>query len=152
MPSRNMSTQSSARADTSSIRTEGEEPSSSSTSLLRQGSCATDSPEELRGASVQIVDTVSQQQLHREHAKLPLGEPTGRHLDRSTEPEEPEVGKEIYFIGCIDILCEYGLKKQLEHHYKAAKHGEKVGAQNFSVVDPVQYSTRFYNFVAEALD
>ena len=60
--------------------------------------------------------------------------------------------KEIYFIGCIDILCEYGLKKQLEHHYKAAKHGERVGAQNFSVVDPLQYSTRFQNFVAEALD
>ena len=68
------------------------------------------------------------------------------------DPEEPEVGKEVYFIGCIDILCEYGLKKQLEHHYKAAKHGEKVGAQNFSVVDPLQYSTRFQNFVAEALD
>ena len=59
---------------------------------------------------------------------------------------------EIYFVGLIDILCEYGLKKQLEHHYKAAKHGEKVGAQNFSVVDPLQYSTRFQNFVAEALD
>lgn len=35
-------------------------------------------------------------------------------------------GKEVYFVGLIDILCEYGLKKQLEHHYKAAKHGEKV--------------------------
>ena len=55
-------------------------------------------------------------------------------------------------MGCIDILCEYSLKKQLEHHYKAAKHGEKVGAQNFSVVDPLQYATRFQNFVAEALD
>lgn len=69
----------------------------------------------------------------------------------TNDPDEPEVGKEIYFVGCIDILCDYGLKKQLEHHYKAAKHGEKVGAQNFSVVDPVQYSTRFQNFVADAL-
>jgi hypothetical protein len=55
-------------------------------------------------------------------------------------------------MGCIDILCEYSLKKQLEHHYKAAKHGEKVGAQNFSVVDPLQYAARFQNFVADALD
>ena len=72
--------------------------------------------------------------------------------DRANDPEEPEVGKEVYFIGCIDILCEYGLRKQLEHQYKAAKTGEKTGAQNFSVVDPLQYSNRFQNFVAEALD
>ena len=109
------------------------------------------------GSSVQIVEAVSQQQLHREHQRrstAPEPAPTGRgnRGGRSNEPDEPEVGKEIYFIGCIDILCEYGLKKQLEHHYKAARHGEKVGAQNFSVVDPVQYSTRFQNFVSEALD
>jgi 1-phosphatidylinositol-4-phosphate 5-kinase len=103
-----------------------------------------------RGA-VQIVGAVSQQQLQREYQGKGASSSTARH-EPGTEPDEPEVGKEIYFIGCIDILCEYGLKKQLEHHYKAAKHGEKVGAQNFSVVDPVQYSTRFQNFVAEALD
>ena len=77
------------------------------------------------------------------------GERGGSH---SAGPEEPEVGKEIYFVGCIDILCEYGLKKQLEHHNQAAKHGEKVGSQNFSVVDPQQYSTRFQNFISEAID
>ena len=71
---------------------------------------------------------------------------------RNRRAQPPQVGKELYFVGLIDILCEYGLKKQLEHHYKAAKHGERVGAQNFSVVDPVQYSTRFQNFVADALD
>ena len=104
--------------------------------------------------SVQIVDTVSQQQLHREHQRRTAAEPLSMRGSgqRTIEPDEPEVGKEMYFIGCIDILCEYGLKKQLEHHYKAAKHGEKVGAQNFSVVDPQQYSTRFQNFVAEAAD
>ena len=68
-------------------------------------------------------------------------------------PEEPEVGKEVYFIGCIDILCEYGLKKQLEHHYKAARHGERGGAPaSFSVVDPVQYSSRFQRFLEGAID
>ena len=103
-------------------------------------------------SSVQIVETVSQGQLHREHQRRGAGEVLPDRHSRGNEPDEPEVGKEVYFVGCIDILCEYGLKKQLEHHYKAAKHGEKVGAQNFSVVDPVQYSTRFQNFVAEALD
>ena len=124
--------------------------------------------ERQRGASVQIVEAVSQQQLHREHQRrAPRDTPSGsggggggggggvgggRVADRANDPEEPEVGKEVYFIGCIDILCEYGLKKQLEHHYKAARTGEVTGAQNFSVVDPLQYSNRFQNFVAEALD
>jgi len=108
---------------------------------------------------VQIVEEVTQLQLHREHQRRSIagaGPDSARRGStgsaRAADPDEPEVGKEVYFIGCIDILCEYGLKKQLEHHYKAAKHGEKVGAQNFSVVDPLQYSTRFQNFVAEALD
>lgn len=39
----------------------------------------------------------------------------------------------------------------LTYHHKAAKHGERVGNQNFSVVDPVQYSERFQKFVADAL-
>ena len=53
----------------------------------------------------------------------------------------------------IDILCEYGLKKQLEHHYKAARHGERGGAPaSFSVVDPVQYSSRFQRFLEGAID
>ena len=123
-----------------------------------------DSP---RGSSaVQIVEAISQQQLHREHrsrvsresveeAGSAGGRAHGRgssEAERTADPDEPEVGKEVYFVGCIDILCEYGLKKQLEHHYKAAKHGEKVGAQNFSVVDPLQYSKRFQNFVADAVD
>ena len=68
-----------------------------------------------------------------------------------------QVGKEIYFVGLIDVLCEYGLKKQLEHHYKAARHGEKYSSgkeasfQNFSAVDPSQYSRRFRKFVDDAL-
>ena len=104
-------------------------------------------------AGVQIVEAVSQQELHREHQRRGATsiQPATDRSDRGA-PDEPEVGKEVYFVGCIDILCEYGLKKQLEHHYKAAKHGEKVGAQNFSVVDPLQYSTRFQNFIGEALD
>ena len=118
-----------------------------------------DTDERQRGASVQIVEAVSQQQLHREHQRrAPRDTPSGGGggggwvAVRANEPEEPEVGREVYFIGCIDILCEYGLRKQLEHQYKAAQTGEMTGAQNFSVVDPLQYSNRFQNFVADALD
>jgi len=96
-----------------------------------------------REAAVRILDTVSQQELHEEQMKRTPA-PRGRGALE-------ESGSEIYFVGLIDILCEYGLKKQLEHHYKAAKHGERVGNQNFSVVDPVQYSERFQKFVADAL-
>lgn len=34
---------------------------------------------------------------------------------------------------------------------QAAKYGERVGAQNFSVVDPLQYSQRFQNFIADGI-
>ena len=103
---------------------------------------AAEEAEAQRRAAVRILDTVSRQQLQEEALRRGGG---------GADPP-PAGGAEAYFVGVIDILCEYGLKKQLEHHYKAAKHGEKVGAQNFSVVDPLQYSTRFQNFVAEALD
>mmetsp|Transcript_33955 Transcript_33955/g.72517 ORF Transcript_33955/g.72517 Transcript_33955/m.72517 type:complete len:431 (-) Transcript_33955:49-1341(-) len=109
--------------------------------------------EHQRGAAVKIVDTVSQEELHDQISRR------GRQADEESESEladdsgseATELYKEVYYVGVIDILCEYGLKKQLEHHYKAAKHGEKVGAQNFSVVDPLQYSSRFQNFVADGL-
>eukprot|EP00965_Chrysotila_dentata_P023771 787527-Pleurochrysis_carterae.AAC.3 len=41
--------------------------------------------------------------------------PSARPLTRRAASEQPAA--------CRD---RYGLKKQLEHHYKAAKHGEKV--------------------------
>lgn len=70
----------------------------------------------------------------------------------ATRPEPAaDLNKEVYYMGVIDILCEYGFKKQIEHSYKAAKYGEKVGAQNFSVVDPSQYSQRFQNFIEASI-
>jgi len=111
---------------------------------------AMDSDAQQRAAAVQIVDTVSQEQLHEQITGRSRGldEP---NADVFENAEPPALYKEVYYVGVIDILCEYGLKKQLEHHYKAAKHGEKEGAQKFSVVDPQQYSTRFQNFIADGL-
>ena len=63
---------------------------------------------------VRILDTVSQEELHEEQLKR-----TPAPRGRGGGPEES--GGEIYFVGLIDILCEYGLKKQLEHHYKASQ-------------------------------
>ena len=63
---------------------------------------------------MRILDTVSQEELHEEQLKR-----TPAPRGRGGGPEES--GGEIYFVGLIDILCEYGLKKQLEHHYKASQ-------------------------------
>jgi 1-phosphatidylinositol-4-phosphate 5-kinase len=82
-----------------------------------------------------------------------LGGATGAASGGEATRPEPaaDVNKEVYYMGVIDILCEYGFKKQIEHSYKAAKYGEKVGYQNFSVVDPSQYSQRFQNFIEASI-
>ena len=51
---------------------------------------------------------------------------------------------EYYFIGIIDILIQYGLKKRGENLIKTLYYGEESGV---SVVDPNMYAGRFYNFV-----
>lgn len=61
-----------------------------------------------RKASVQMFEAVSQQQVHHKsqecnHSNL---QASVKFESLSCHPEEPEVGKEIYFVGCIDILCE----------------------------------------------
>ena len=104
---------------------------------------AAEEAEAQRRAAVRILDTVSRQQLQEEALRRGGG---------GADPP-PAGGAEAYFVGVIDILCEYGLKKQLEHHYKAARHGERGGAPaSFSVVDPVQYSSRFQRFLEGAID
>ena len=87
---------------------------------------------------MRILETVSQQERHEEQMKLgltptltltahlspfTLQELHEEQLKRTPAPRgrgggAEESGGEIYFVGLIDILCEYGLKKQLEHHYK----------------------------------
>ncbi|KAL9657988.1 hypothetical protein ABK040_016638 [Willaertia magna] len=53
-------------------------------------------------------------------------------------------GDEIYFIGVIDILIEYGLRKRGENLIKTIYFGDENG---ISVVEPTQYARRFLNFI-----
>ncbi|GAB5367564.1 hypothetical protein AAMO2058_001241200 [Amorphochlora amoebiformis] len=56
--------------------------------------------------------------------------------------------QEIYYVGVIDILVQFGLLKQGEYLYKGyvQGHGKKV-----SVIPPSDYAKRFINFVAKAV-
>ncbi|EOD33866.1 hypothetical protein EMIHUDRAFT_455689 [Emiliania huxleyi CCMP1516] len=55
------------------------------------------------------------------HEQL-LREQAARRPASASEEGALTVDKEVYYVGVIDILCEYGFQKQLEHSYKAACH------------------------------
>ncbi|KAK2188165.1 hypothetical protein NP493_142g01024 [Ridgeia piscesae] len=57
--------------------------------------------------------------------------------------------KEIYFLGLIDILTHYGMKKRTAQAAKTVKHG--AGAE-ISTVKPDQYARRFMEFIERAMD
>ena len=57
--------------------------------------------------------------------------------------------KELYFIGLIDILTHYGMKKRTAQAAKTVKHGS--GAE-ISTVKPEQYARRFLEFIEKVLD
>ena len=51
----------------------------------------------------------------------------------------------MIFGGIIDILQQYGTRKQLEHGYKSIRyHDEREG---ISVTDPASYAARFSKFI-----
>mmetsp|Transcript_11836 Transcript_11836/g.19937 ORF Transcript_11836/g.19937 Transcript_11836/m.19937 type:complete len:605 (+) Transcript_11836:49-1863(+) len=51
----------------------------------------------------------------------------------------------ILFCGIIDVLQQYGARKQLEHRYKSIRYSnERAG---ISVTDPASYAERFVKFV-----
>jgi 1-phosphatidylinositol-5-phosphate 4-kinase len=53
--------------------------------------------------------------------------------------------KLIYFIGLVDILTYYGVKKRTESAAKTVKYGS--GVENTSTVKPEQYAKRLLEFV-----
>ncbi|GAM27709.1 hypothetical protein SAMD00019534_108850 [Acytostelium subglobosum LB1] len=53
---------------------------------------------------------------------------------------------EYYFMGVIDILMLYSLRKQVEHAYKSIFNRGEISA-----VDPVEYAARFINFIRETI-
>ena len=65
---------------------------------------------------------------------------------QQTEPEEVELF-EVYdvvlYLGIIDILQDYNLKKKLEHASKSLF----LDPMSVSVVEPKLYAQRFINFL-----
>jgi 1-phosphatidylinositol-4-phosphate 5-kinase len=52
-------------------------------------------------------------------------------------------GKEVYYVGIIDVLTDYGLKKMGEHISKAVLYDSK----QVSCVPPNEYQSRFVDFL-----
>lgn len=60
-----------------------------------------------------------------------------------SEVELFEVYDVVLYMGIIDILQEYNIKKKIEHTYKSIKFDPLT----ISVTDPKVYAERFINFL-----
>ncbi len=56
-------------------------------------------------------------------------------------------GKEIYYLGIIDTLIEYGMLKFAEHQIKSLIQGNDI-----SVIEPKDYSARFIRFMLQSIE
>ncbi|RWS29851.1 phosphatidylinositol 5-phosphate 4-kinase type-2 alpha-like protein [Leptotrombidium deliense] len=63
-----------------------------------------------------------------------------------SSPESPR--KEIYFMGLVDVLTQYGLRKRTAQAAKTVKHG---AAAEISTVHPDQYGKRLCEFISKAI-
>ena len=57
-------------------------------------------------------------------------------------------GAAVYYIGVIDILCQWDTKKKLENFFKSIRYDSK----GISAVPPKEYADRFYNFIADRIE
>jgi len=57
---------------------------------------------------------------------------------------------EFYFVGIIDILMKYTLRKRAEHTYKILRYG--VSSDAISSVNPKEYSERFQKFIESIIE
>ncbi len=53
-------------------------------------------------------------------------------------------GDTVFYLGIIDTLIEYGVRKKMEHNLKSLYYGDGNG---ISVTDPKNYATRFLAFL-----
>lgn len=66
-------------------------------------------------------------------------------------PGRLENGEEVvFFCGVIDILQQYGVRKQMEHRYKAIRYARD--RSGISVTDPKTYAARFLDFVGNLFE
>lgn len=65
------------------------------------------------------------------------------HGEADSEFERFEDYDAVLFMGIIDILQEYNVKKKLEHAFKSLRYNPL----EISVVEPKLYAKRFNNFL-----
>lgn len=66
-----------------------------------------------------------------------------QEVSGTSEAELFEVYDVVLYLGIIDILQEYNMRKKIEHAYKSVRHDP----MSISVADPKFYSKRFFNFL-----
>ncbi|MFH4975435.1 hypothetical protein AB6A40_002144 [Gnathostoma spinigerum] len=101
--------------------------------------------------SDELVPTPPDSPLPSTGAFAPIA-PGGLDLDDEffAIPSNPSSSKRlIYFIGLVDILTYYGVKKRTASAAKAVKYGSE--AENISTVKPEQYARRLLDFVTKAV-
>ncbi|KAF9974189.1 Phosphatidylinositol-4-phosphate 5-kinase [Actinomortierella ambigua] len=61
--------------------------------------------------------------------------------------EQNERGRDLYYLGIIDILTPYNYVKKMEHFWKSLSQDK----HEISAVNPVEYASRFLSFMIHAL-
>lgn len=85
----------------------------------------------------------------RVRVQLGVNMPAQANRKVQQDEEDPEVElfevfDVVLYMGIIDILQEYNVKKKLEHSYKSFH----CDPRTISVVEPKLYADRFYNFLS----
>jgi len=57
-------------------------------------------------------------------------------------------GSCVYYLGVIDILCEYNTRKKLENIFKSIRYDSK----GISAIPAKDYADRFYNFISDHIE
>mmetsp|Transcript_13713 Transcript_13713/g.26893 ORF Transcript_13713/g.26893 Transcript_13713/m.26893 type:complete len:422 (-) Transcript_13713:233-1498(-) len=105
----------------------------STKALSREGSSTRKSDRKDRGLSSVKSTSASY--------KSPSNKPKGPQRKRTIMSDADT--REVYFLGIIDILVQYGIKKRGEYVYKSKMRG--LG-DSVSVIPPEKYMQRFVNF------
>ena len=92
------------------------------------------------------------EEIGEEAESSPNGEGAAAEGGRVESPGSPSTdATEIYFIGLVNILTRYGVKKKAAHGLKLlSSRGEKK--TGMSTVDPEQYKQRFLDFVTGIIE
>ncbi len=84
-------------------------------------------------------------------SETPTSEPSGPPGSDSRRPInsiQSTDGSVVYYMGIIDILCQWDSKKRLERFFKSIRYD----ADGISAVPPEPYADRFHNFIDSIME